>query len=145
MAATLSGSYDPSQVVVTVGPVIVTAFSDGDAIIARASEDYYTTRVGTDGGVARARNSNRMGEFEFRLLQTSGANDLLSALFNINDLVNGGKDIQSISVTDLSGRSLAVATQCYIKTIPEMIFGKEVSERVWVFTAADLRMYHGGN
>ncbi len=145
MAATLSGSYDPSQVIVTVGPVIVTAFSDGDAIIARASEDYYTTRVGTDGGVARARNSNRMGEFEFRLLQTSAANDLLSALVNIDDLANGGQGIVPITVVDLSGRSLAAATQCWIKTIPEATFGKEVSERVWVFTAADLRMFHGGN
>jgi hypothetical protein len=145
MAATLTGSYDPSQVIVTVGAVIVSAFSDGDAVTARASEDYYTTRVGTDGGVARARNSNRMGEFEFRLLQTSGANDLLSALVNIDDLTNGGKGVVPISVVDLSGRSLAVATQCWIKTIPEVVFGKDVGERVWVFTAADMRIFHGGN
>lgn len=145
MAATLSGTYDFSQSVIIVDGIILSNFSDGDCVIVRASEDYYTTRVGTDGGVARARNSNRMGEFEFRLLQTSGSNDFLSALININDLANGGNKSFAISVTDLSGRSGAVATQCWIKTIPEMILGQEISERVWVFTAADLRMFHGGN
>ena len=51
MTATLTGSYDPAQVIVTVGGVIVSGFSDGDSIVARRDEDVYFTRVGTDGGV----------------------------------------------------------------------------------------------
>lgn len=144
MTATLTGSYDPSQVVVTVGGVIVSGFSDGDSIIARRSEDSYFMRVGTDGGVARARNSNKTGEFEFKLLQTSAANDLLSGLVGVEDLTNEGLNLFPIGVVDGSGRSLAVATQCWIKTVPEATFGKEVSERIWVFSAADLKIFHGG-
>lgn len=144
MSATLTGSYDPAQVIVTVGSVIITGFSDGDSIIARRAEDIYLTRVGTDGGVARARNSNKMGEFEFKLLQTSAANDLLSALFATDDLTNDGLIVVPITVFDGSGRSLAAATQCWIKTLPEAVFAKEVSERVWVFSAADLKIFHGG-
>lgn len=145
MSATLTGSYDPAQVICTVGPVILSGFSDGDAIIARRSEDVYLSRAGNDGGVGRARNANKMGEFEFRLLQTSQANDQLSALLATDDLTNDGQIVLPISVTDGSGRSLAVATSCWIKTLPEATFGKEVSERVWIFTAADLRMFLGGN
>lgn len=145
MAAELTGSYDPAQVIVTVGGVILSGFSDGDSITARRAEDNYFTRVGTDGGVARARNSNKLGEFEFRLLQTSEANDLLSALVATNDLVNDGLAVVAISVLDGSGRSLAAATQCWIKTLPEFIMGKEVSERIWIFDAADLKIYYGGN
>lgn len=145
MAAELTGSYDPSQVIVTVGGVILSGFSDGDSIAARREEDNYFTRVGTDGGVARARNANKMGEFEFRLLQTSAVNDLLSALVATNDLVNDGLAVVPISVVDGSGRSLAAATQCWIKTLPELILGKEVSERTWIFNAADLRIFYGGN
>jgi len=144
MTATLTGSYDPSQVVVTVGGVIVSGFSDGDSIIARRSEDSYFMRVGTDGGVARARNANKTGEFEFKLLQTSPANDLLSGLAGVEDLTNEGLNLFPVAVVDGSGRSLAVATQCWIKTVPEATFGKEVSERVWVFSAADLKIFHGG-
>lgn len=145
MSATLTGSYDPAQVVATVGGVILSGFSDGDSIIARRSEEMYFLRVGTDGGVGRARNANKSGEFEFKLLQTSRANDMLSALIAANDLINDGLIVVPIAVFDGSGRSLAVATQCWIKSIPEATFGKEVSERVWVFSAADLKVFHGGN
>jgi hypothetical protein len=144
MAAVLTGSYDPAQVIVTVGAVILSGFSDGDSVIARRAEDVYLTRVGTDGGVGRARNANKMGEFEFKLLQTSEANDLLSSLVAADDLINDGLIVLPICVVDGSGRSLAAATQCWIKTIPEATFGKEVGERVWVFSAADLKIFHGG-
>lgn len=145
MSATLTGSYDPEQVVVTIGGVILSGFSDGDAITARRAEDMYSVRAGTDGGVARARNASKLGEFEFKLLQTSAANDLLSTLLATDDLTNDGAPVLPIGIMDGSGRSLAVATQCWIKSIPEAIFGKEVSERVWVFSAADLKIFHGGN
>lgn len=144
MSAILTGSYDPSQVIVTVGAVILSGFSDGDYVTARRSEDVYFTRVGADGGVARARNSNKMGEFEFKLLQTSAVNDLLSALIAVDDLVNDGKAIFPIGVVDGSGRSLATASKCWVKSIPEMTMSKEVGERIWVFSAADLRLFHGG-
>lgn len=145
MAATLTGSYDPSQVVVTIGGVIVTGFSDGDSIAARRSEDTYFVRVGTDGGVARARNASAMGEIEIKLLQTSGANAALSALFNTDDLVNGGLATIPVGIFDGSGGSLASASQAWIKSMPEMILGKEVSERVWVLSCADLKLFHAGN
>jgi hypothetical protein len=144
MAAILTGSYDPAQVICTVGGVILSGFSDGDSIIARRSEEMYFTRVGTDGGVARARNANKMGEFEFKLLQTSSVNDLLSSLLAVDDLTNDGLVVLPISVLDGSGRSLAAATQCWIKSVPEATFGKEVSERVWIFSAADLKIFYGG-
>jgi hypothetical protein len=145
MSAILTGTYDPSRVIVTIGGVIITGFSDGDSIIARRAEDMYFTRVGTDGGVARARNANKMGEIEIKLLQTSAVNDSLSSLLAIDDLVNDGLPVLSITIVDGSGRSLVVATQCWIKTIPEVILGKEVSERAWIFSAADLKIFHGGN
>ena len=143
--AKLLGSYDPQQVTCIVGSVILSGFSDGDSIIARRSEDMNFARVGLDGGVARARNANKMGEFEFKLLQTGGVNDLLSALLAVDDLSNDGNVVIPISIVDGSGRSLCVGTDCWIKSVPEAVFGKEVSERVWVFTAADLKVFHGGN
>ena len=143
--AELTGSYDPSQVIVTVGGVILSGWSDGDAIIARRNEEVYFTKVGNDGGVGRSRNANKTGEFEFKLLQTSGVNAELSALVNADDLLNDGKAVFPIAVMDGSGTSLAAATQCWIKSIPEMAFGKEVGERVWVFSAADLKVFIGGN
>lgn len=145
MAATLTGSYDPSQVIVSVGGVTLSGFSDGDAIIARRNEDAYSMRAGNDGGVGRARNPNMSGEFEFRLLQTSAVNAALSALVATDDLTNQGLPTFPIAIFDGSGASLVAASSCWIKTVPEATFGKEVGERTWVFSAADMRMFHGGN
>ena len=144
MAAKLTGSYDPTQVTVIIGGVIVTGFSDGDSISAKRDEDMYFTRVGTDGGVARARNANKSGEISIKLLQTSEVNDLLSVLLATDDLVNDGRIVVPVAVVDGSGRSLIAATSAWIKTIPEAIFGKEVSEREWIFSCADLSIFHGG-
>lgn len=144
MSALLTGSYDPSQVTVTIGGVIVTGFSDGDSVIARRNEEMYSLRAGNDGGVGRARNPNKTGEFEIKLLQTSAANDDLSRVLATDDLANDGLSVLPISVTDGSGRSLATASQCWIKSIPEATFGKEVGERTWVFSAADMSIFHGG-
>ena len=138
-------TYDPSQVIVTIGGVIATGFSDGDPIMSRRSEDSYSKRVGIDGDVARARNANKTGEFEFKFLQTSPTNDLLSGLFATDDLTNEGTAVVPITIIDGSGRSLATASQCWLQTLPEMSMGKDAGERVWVFCAADLRVYYGGN
>lgn len=145
MSNTLTGSYDPQQVTVTIAGIILSGFSDGEAIQARPAEDLNFVKVGVDGGVARARNANRMGEFEFRLLQTSKSNDELSAMLAIDNLAKGANLTFPIVIFDGSGRSLAAATQCWVKTQPTMVMGKEVSDRIWVFTAADLKMFHGGN
>lgn len=145
MAAELTGSYDPSQVIITVGRVILSGFSDGDFVMAERDEEMYFTKVGADGGVARARNANKSGTFTFKLLPTSKSNDQLSELLATDDLTNDGLSVFPISVSDGSGRSLAVATQCWIKSIPAATFAKEVGEREWIFSAADLKIFHGGN
>lgn len=142
--AELTGSYDPSEVTCIVAGVILSGFSDGDAIIARRSEDVYSKKVGIDGGVGRARNADKTGEFEFKLLQTSHVNELLSELLRTSNLSEDGKAVFPISVVDGSGLSLAFSSHCWIKTIPEGTFGKEVGERSWVFDAAALRLFHGG-
>lgn len=140
MAARLESTYSPQDVIVSVGPVILTGFSDGDAVTARASDDVSTMRTGLDGGVARTINASHTGEFEFRLLQAAGANTQLTEIFNTNDLSNRGRAVVPVSIVHVSGAEVAVATEAWLKTMPEMTFGKETGERVWVLSCADLRM-----
>lgn len=143
--AVLTGTYDPSQVIVTVAGVILQGFSDGDAITATRDEDMSSKRVGIDGKVGRARNANKSGTFEFKLLQTSDANAALSALIAADNLLADGLGVVPISIVDGSGASLCFASQCWVKTLPAFTSGKEVGERAWVFDAADLTIIHGGN
>jgi hypothetical protein len=143
--AQLTGTYDPSKLIVTIGSVIVSGFGDGDSIKAERYEDNYFLKVGLDGGVARARNSNKTGKIEITLLSTSGANDQLSGFFLSESLVVDGTPIAPFVIADTSGRTVLSATQGWLKKIPSVTFGKEVGTNVWVMDCADLTVFHGGN
>lgn len=145
MSATLTGSYDPSQVVVVVGALILSGFSDGDSIMAERYEDNASMRVGIDGAVGRARNANKTGFFTFRLLSTGSVNTQLSALFALDNLSEDAGVIVPIAIYDGSGTDLAVATKAWLKKSPSLTKGKDVGENEWVFDAADMKIFLGGN
>jgi len=140
MAAILEGTYDPQQVIVTVGGVILSGFNDGDAIVAKRNEDSSSMKVGIDGTVARAINANKSGTFEFDIKQSSPANTQLGELFGTGDLENEGWATVGITVTDGSGSELATASQAWLKSVPELSFGKDIGSRKWIFDCADLRI-----
>jgi len=124
------GTYAAEKVVVTVGEVIITGFADGDFITAKYDDDRYTKKVGADGEVGRSRTASRAGTIEIVVASTSKANDELSALFNFAQI--GGIDPPvPIAVSDLSGRSLCFASKAWVKTAPDMKFGKEIGENTW--------------
>lgn len=143
-AGDYAGTYDPTKVIVTIGGVIVSGFGDGDAITARYDEDRYTKYTGADGEVSRSKNASRAGSIEVVLAQTSKANDELSALFNLA-LFGGADGVFPVGLVDLSGRTVLAASKCWIKTAPDVVFGKEVTDRTWTFDTADLSFQVGGN
>lgn len=145
MSAHLTGSYDPSQVTVVVGPVILSCFSEGDAIMAERYDDNSSMKVGIDGCVGRARSADKTGFFTFKLLSTGAVNLQLSALFALDNLSQDAGLVLPIAVYDGSGADLAVATQAWLKKMPSMTKGKEVGENEWIFDCADMKIFLGGN
>lgn len=142
MAAT---TYDPTKLNVIVGGVIVTGFSDGDFITAKRDEDLYMKRVGADGHVARARNGNKSGTIEIKLLQSSPAVNQLAALVALDNFFFDGNVLIPIAIVSPGdGAELVATTSAWLKTPPEMVFGKEVGERTFVFDCADLKLSIGG-
>ena len=133
------GTYDPAQVIITVGGTIVTGFADGDFITAKYDEDRYNAKAGADGEVGRTKNASRLGTIEIVLASTSLANTELSALFNLS-LLGGIDNPIPVGVADLSGRGLVVASKCWLKTAPDFVRGKEITENTWVLAAADLAL-----
>lgn len=136
-----TSTYDPSKLTVIVGGVIVSGFSDGDYITAKRDEDLYTKRVGADGHVARARNGNKSGTIEIKLLQGSPAVSEIAALVALDNFLFDGDVLIPISIVSPgTAAELVVSTQSWLKTAPEMVFGKEVGERTFVFDCADLKL-----
>jgi len=143
-AGDYQGTYSADKVVITVGGVIVSGFGDGDFVTAKYDEDRFTKKVGADGEVGRSRTASRAGTIEITLSQTSKANDELSALFNLSQFGSYDAPI-NVGVADLSGRSVATSSKSWIKTAPDMTFGKEIGERTWALDCADLILSFGGN
>ena len=85
-----------------------------------------------------------MGTIEIVLSSSSKSNDALSALFNLAQI--GGIDNPvPVAVADLSGRDVAFCSNGWLKTTPDMVKGKEIGDRTWVFQCADLTLNFGGN
>jgi len=141
---TYQGTYAAEKVVVAVGGVIVSGFGDGDFITAKFDEDRFVKRVGADGEVGRSKNASKSGTIEIVLSGTSGANDELTRLFNLN-MIGGVDAIIPVSVVDLSGRTVLFAGKAWLKTAPDVVFGKEISDRTWTIDCADLSYGVGGN
>lgn len=134
------GTYDPSKFIITIDGVTLHGFIDGDFFSAKYDEDRYTKVKGVDGEVTRIRTLSTSGTMEFTLAATSNANDELNS-FNPD---YGYIGVAPISIADLSGRSFINAEKSWLKSSPEIVNGKEVGERKWVFDCAQMEMFVGG-
>ncbi|MBX9771683.1 MAG: DUF3277 family protein [Candidatus Obscuribacterales bacterium] len=143
-AGDFQGTYAAEKVIVTIGGVILSGFADGDFVTAKYDEDRFTSKTGADGEVGRAKNASKTGTIEIVLSASSFANDELSLLFNLGQMAGITPTIP-VAVVDLSGRSLAAAADAWLKTTPDMVFGKEITDRTWTFACAGLTLSYGGN
>ena len=131
----MSKTYSPGEVSVIVGRSIINSWN---TVTVARNEDRNFLSVGTQGEVTRTKNLSNLGTITITLPQSSADNASLSA----KEIANG---IESISIIDKSGNSVAVMPEGVITGVPESEFGKELSEREWVYQG-DLPVYVvGGN
>lgn len=136
-------SYDPSQVVLTIGSILVTGFAKGTMITVEHDVDSYELEVGSDGEGCRTKSANRAGRIKFRLMQSADCNSQLSAL-HVADRATGSGLVPA-GVKDLSGSSLAGCEQGYLERIPTAEFSDTLGEREWSFRTDVLINFVGGN
>ncbi|MBW2672322.1 MAG: DUF3277 domain-containing protein [Deltaproteobacteria bacterium] len=79
-------NYDPQDVMLVFGGRTITGFSDGTYITAEKTDPKWTTHVGAQGEVVRARNRSPIGTITFTLKRTSPDLDYLIDLMNSNEV-----------------------------------------------------------
>lgn len=136
-------TYDPKKVLVIIGGVPMSGFSDGDFIKAVRDEDAFMKKVGVDGETSRAKNNNRSGSLTLTLMQTSLSNDVLSGFAAADELASAG--VVPVLIKDLSGTTTFFSSDAWIKKMPEGGFGKEVGTREWVLDTTAIDAFIGGN
>src|SRR3990167_4682577 len=106
-------TYDPKSVMVLVGGVPMSGFSEGTFVTVARDEDSFSKVTGADGETSRAKRNNRSGSMTLVQHQTSPSNDVLSALALADELANAG--VVPVMVKDASGRSLLFSALGWIK------------------------------
>lgn len=136
-------TYDPAQIVVTLGPYLISGFAEGTFVKVSRDEDAFLKKVGVDGESARARNKNRAGSVELTLLQSSASNDTLSSIALADELA--GQGVYPLMIKDLQGTTLVMAPNAWVKKVADVEEAKEITDRAWVLDCASpLQMNVGG-
>lgn len=136
-------TYDPKSVIVTIGGVPMSGFSEGTFLTVARNEQTWNTVVGADGLVTRGKTNNFSGTMTLTLKQSSPSNDVLSGFIISDELANS--TILPILVKDLSGNSTYFAAQGWIQEWPESTFDKAITDRSWVLSLATLDLFVGSN
>ncbi len=139
--------YNPDEVVLTVGPVILTSgFAEDTFIEIEQDTDDTEDVVGVDGEVTVSRTNDRRATATFTLMQTSDGNDGLSALSNLTRNAPGMVGaINAFIVKDLNGRALYTAQNSWVSAPPPVTYGRKATERAWKVRIANHVRTDGGN
>lgn len=135
--------YNFADVIVIVGPYHITGFASGSSIKVERNSDSWTFQPNVDGGGTRSKSNNKSGRVTFSLAQTSGSNDDLSTLVQIDELTSGGSF--PLSITDNNGNSLHSAETAWIVKPATSEYGAESAGREWILETDNLVHFVGGN
>lgn len=118
-------------------------FADGTVITVAYNNPAATDLVGGDGEGARAMSNDFSGTVTCVLMQTSATNAALSAIARADR--ENGQGVYTLMVKDGSGTSIAQCETAWIEKIPDAEYGRELTNRTWVFKTDDLDSFIGGN
>jgi hypothetical protein len=136
-------TYDPKQVVITIGGVPMSGFADGTFLEVQREDDGYTKVVGADGYTTRTRSNNRSGSITLTLKQSSPSNDVLSGFAILDEATNTA--VLPIFIKDLSGNSVFFSAQGWVKKFANSTYGKDLDNREWTIDCADFDVFVGSN
>jgi len=136
-------TFDPKQVIITFGPVIITGFAEGTFITIVQSGPSFEKVKGADGSINRINKNANDHTATMTLQETSISNDALSTIHIADKLSNTGK--HPLTVTDLSGTSKFFAPQAWITQPPDAEKADVLSTREWAFDTGIAAHFIGGN
>ncbi len=138
-------NYDADQVTVALGAISVDGFADGTFVSIEQETATFTKVTGTDGKTTRSKTLNRSGSVTISVMQSSLANDKLSALHTLDRDAPNGAGVVPLYIRDRGGRALYTAAQAWIAEPPKPTFGREAESRDWVIDFAKIDRLDGGN
>jgi hypothetical protein len=162
-------TYDPTKIIVTVGPYVIGGFAEGSMVKAERNVDAYKLTVGAKGDAVRFKTADRSGRITLTLLQSSGSNGQLTSLALLDE---NGNPLQGVAgllsqipiiggvlgaiasapvegkapvlIKDLNGVPLWAAADAWILRAPGAAWDETVKERTWILETDNLSYLEGG-
>ena len=138
-------TYDPSQVSMIYGTVLIKGFAPDSAITIEYDEDDWGYSTGVDGEGTRTKNTNKSATIGAVLAQSSAVNELLSAARNLDVNTPGGTGGQPLMIKDNSGTSLFSCETAWIQKPPSVEYKRESTDREWTFRTDNMNADYGRN
>lgn len=136
--------YAPSEVrVLLAGLYSITGFAEGSSVSVSKVTSPSSSSFGISGQVERVQTPDRRYRIDLSLMSTSPSNDLLNAMFSIDQA--SGRLLLPIYIQDGSGTSQFTALESWITEVPSMSFTDGVETRTWTIECADGVYGLGGN
>jgi len=139
-------TYDAAGNVISIaGQPIDSGLASGTFLSIEPASKDWETKVGADGEVVRYKTNDKRAIIKLTLMQTSSGNDILSQLREADLASSNGAGIGAFVARDLSGRTVARASACWVKGAPTVERGLEAGEVEWELECAALEITVGGS
>lgn len=138
--------YDPDQVTAVVCGVPITGgYAEDSMIEIQQKADNFVSVAGAVGDVTRSKVLDKRATIKVKLLQSSDANALLTALALLDANLPNGAGVGPTTIVDKGGTSLFFGAKSWIARPPDVEFATEAKERVWTIEVANITRFDGGN
>lgn len=120
-------TYNPKQVLISLGAHAVTGYSDGTFVSIEASGDGITKKTGCDGEVVRSIDPDDSAKMTLTVLQSSSSVAFAQAQYDKDRAT--GEGTFPVMVKDLKGGLLFSAADGWVVKPPTREFAKESTDR----------------
>lgn len=122
-------TYNPKEVIVTLGNHIVTGYADDSFVSIDPNGDGVTKKVGCDGEVVRSISPDETYIVKISVLQTSDTNAFLQQRLAMDRKTGNG--MFPILIKDLKGGMVFSADAAWPAKSASRGYGKEAGNREW--------------
>lgn len=137
-------SYSPEDVtILLLGFIPVEGYIDGTFVTINKDIPPFTTGVTADGVTSRVHRFGTTYTMRLILSNVSPSNDILSKLWQIDELTKMGKF--PVMVKDQLGTSLFFSATAWVESLPSLYYSNRITEREWIIKCTEATINIGGN
>jgi hypothetical protein len=129
---------DPTTTIVTLGPVIINGFADGDAISSEPIVEEETVVTGVDGDVVRLISASKAVAITIRLMEGSPANLLLERIKLLRTPITPRGDQVPFTMTDFGSGKIWTSPQAWVSNSSLPQLGSDAPVEEWIIRCAYL-------